>query len=227
MGKSRAKPARSKPTRKAPKKPRAKASARLAPPPAAIEPSHTRGHVTAARMGRPARLTRGLIAEFVANLQLGLPLGHAAALCGVRSSQLSDWLRDGRRDAEAGRDTVAADFSEQVRRTLAEFQKQHLGSLVVYQRMAEGWSPSCPRCITKGAPCGRHRKNLRLAADLTWKMLVHRFPGDWNASTVRHEVGSGGDDEGATGGEAGEGEARPQPIAAAMMFFMPRRNDSV
>lgn len=227
--KKRAKPARSKAPRKGTTKPRAKASARPDTAPAAIEPSLTRGHVTAARMGRPRRLTRELIARFIAKLSLGMHLETAAAIVGIGRTQLLDWLRDGRRDIDADppRASVEADFSDAVDRELARLQEQELGALAVYQRMAEGWSPTCPRCIAKSAPCGRHRKNLKLAADLARWRLTHRFPARWNASHVRHELGSRGDDEGGAGivpPGAGDGADRPA-VMAAMVVFMPKRND--
>lgn len=230
MAKKRAKPARSKASRKGSTKPRAKASGRPVDAPAAIEPTRPAAPATAARTGRPPRLNGAFITEFVGHLELGLPLQHAAALCGALASQVSDWLRDGRRDVEAGRHTVAAEFSERVRRALAELQRQHLGSLVVFQRIAEGWSPTCPRCAAKGGPCGRHRRNLKLAADLSWKMLTHRFPADWGASTVRHELASP-NDEGAPGGAAkrpaGDDDGKPPPLVAGLVVFMPKRNDDV
>ncbi len=212
-----------KPTR-APRKARAKSPARpkkrRRPPLTTIAPAL----IERRRLGRPARLSREMIATFVEHLKLGLPLRECGALCGALSSQVSDWLRDGRRDLENGKPTIAAEFSETVTRALAELQKQCLGAHLVYQRMAEGWKPDCGRCIAKGGPCGKHAKNLRLAADLNWRMLTHRFARDWNASTVRHELGSGGDDGGptvTTPGEAGAGAA----MVAGLVVFIPKRND--
>lgn len=181
---------------------------------------------TSAPMGRPPRLTPAFIAEFCPLLQLGLPLQHAASLCGALASQVSDWLRDGRRDIEAGKRTVYAQFSERVRVTLAELQKAHLSSLVIYQRMAEGWSPRCKTCREREAPCGKHPKNIRLAADLSWRMLSHRFPGDWASSTVRHEVGLGeADGADALGASPAEGTPQTPILATGLVVFLPQRNE--
>lgn len=208
-----------------PRKRRAPAAGRPKKRPAssstAIEPSMA----GAPRTGRPSRLTRALVAQFLEHLRIGLPLGQCAALCSMRSAQMSDWLREGRRDIEAGRATIEAEFSDRVCQALAELQKQHLSAHLIYTRMAEGWSPGCKYCVAKSGPCGRHRKNLRLAADLNWKMLTHRFARDWNASTVRHEIGSGDDDGGSTTPPGEEGE-RPAMVAG-LVVFMPRRNEGI
>ena len=196
---------------------------RSTPTPPAVDPSHIRGHVTARRVGRPARLTRTLVAEFIGRLALGLHLEHAAALCGIRAPQLSDWLRQGRRDLDAKRDTIAAAFSEAVSAELSRLQERSLAQLELYQRLAEGWSPTCKACTTKRRPCGAHKENLRLAADLVRWKLQHRFPAHWNRSTVSHEVGIGDDGEQATtptvvAGD--EGNVRP---VVGLTIFVPQR----
>lgn len=202
------------------KKPAAKRSKKKAPP-VAIEPSHISGRITARRMGRPSKLTRALIAEFLEHLSLGLHLQHCAALVGLPATQLSDHLKDGRRDAIAGKRSIAAEFSEAVRAKLAGLQQQELASLAVYQRIAEGWSPTCKACLAKSTPCGKHPQNLRLAADLSRWRLVHRFPREWNAQHVNVGL-DGGDDTGSSGEEGGG-----RPVVAAMVVFMPKRNDDV
>ncbi len=39
-------------------------------------------------------------------------------------------------------------------------------SLAVYQRMAEGWDPSCAECERARRPCGAHPRDLRTAVDI-------------------------------------------------------------
>lgn len=176
------------------------------------------------KAGRPMRLTEAFMREFLGHLSLGLPIQHCSSLCGAAPTQVSDWLRDGRRAEERGEHSIARRFSEAVRATLADLQRQHLGSLVIYQRMAEGWLPSCKACARGGKPCGRHPRNLRLAADLSWKMLSHRFPADWGTTTVRHEVGLGHDE--ATGGAAAGGEGASAAVVG-LAIFLPKRHDDV
>lgn len=159
----------------------------------------------------------------MSRLTLGLHLEHAAALCGIRAPQLSDWLRQGRRDLDAGKDSVAAYFSELVSAELSRLHERSLEQLALYQRLAEGWSPSCKACTTKNRPCGAHKENLRLAADLVRWKLAHRFPAFWNRSTVSHEVGMRDDGEQAAASAPVAGEEGTVRPVVGLTIFVPQR----
>lgn len=202
-----------KTTKKTSKKPGPKKR----PAPAVVHPNAIR-HPG----GRPKKLNRALIDEWCGHIGLCLHMTHVAALCGV-SNHYIEWLKKGRADAIANKESIEREFSERTRAKLAEIQQQELGSLAVYQRMAEGWSPSCDRCRAMGRPCGKHKKNLRLAADLAKWKLQHRFPREWNTSNVSLDLaGEGSVLDAQVPGSAGD-EGGLKTIGAAMVMYIPQR----
>ena len=119
------------------------------------------------RQGRPLKLTEELSDEFVRHVERGLYMRTAAALVGVRTEAVYDWIRRGRRildettieDLEGleGDPYVLADFSLRVGQAVAQFE----GNLV--DRVAKGTTAS-------GDPDWR--------ASLA--LLRARFPGRWS-----------------------------------------------
>ncbi len=214
--KPRRKPSAPSPPRKA-KRPPSKSRALAVVPPAAAAPVRK-------KMGRPTKLTRALIEEFARHLATSLHLGACAALVGVSSPQYTAWLKTGRDDCAAGRRTLEAEFSVKVRDTLAELQASLLTRLDGIEREALGIKLGCRGCEAKRGPCGKHRRNLKHASELTWKRLARRFPQQWNGGGIRLGTGGDGDFEGA-GETAGEEGARPTVAAALVVFMPPRRDD--
>ncbi len=221
MAKTKAKtPTSKRPLKKTSKKPERARSAKKGA-------SWMRPEVTVRRgRGRPTRLTPALIAEFIGHLQTGLHLQNCAALVGVAPQMAGAWLRDGRNDEERGVTSIARDFSVQVRATLAGLHQQGITTLAVYQRMAEGWDPTCSTCTKGRKPCGKHPQQLKLAADLQRWMLQRRFPREWSPGTVPALLA--GDQDAAVGGGAPSPEGTPAPaVFGALVFLPPRRPDDL
>lgn len=65
-------------------------------------------------MGRPSKLTRELIGDFVTQLLSGAPIERIAGALGVAKSTLHEWLTRGAADAEATppRDSLYRDFAD-------------------------------------------------------------------------------------------------------------------
>lgn len=199
------------------KKKARKAGPQKRPAPAIVHPNQIR-HAG----GRPKKLTPALIDEWLGHLGLCLHMTHVAALCGI-SGQYLDWLKKGRRDAIDGTASIEREFSDRTRAKLAEIQRQELGSLAVYQRMAEGWSPTCDACRATNRPCGKHKKQLRLATSIAQWKLSHRFPREWNTSTVSIDLaGEAQVLDAQVPGSAGD-DAGPKTIGAAMIMYIPQR----
>ena len=226
MAKTKAKTSTSKRTLKKTSKKPERARSTKKPRPPRTEPSWIRGDITARRMGRPPKLTRALIAEFLGHLKTGLHLQNCAALVGVAPQMAGAWLRDGRNDEDRGKASIAREFSSAVRATLAELQRQGITTLAVYQRMAEGWDPRCARCTKERGPCGAHPKMLKLAADLQKWTLQHRFPREWSPGTVPALLA--GDQDAAAGGGTPSPEGAPAAaVFGALVFLPPRRPDDL
>jgi len=203
------------------KRPRKKSKA---PAPAA-GPSHIRGHVTASRGGRPTRLTHELIAQFLELLAEGLHVAHCAALVGLSHTQVTDYLRIGRRDADAGKRTIKAKFSAAVREGIAALQQKELRTLADVERIALGFDPLCRACRGKLRGCGKHKPDIRLAADLAKWRLVHRHPKDWHVGTVAFEAAD--QDAALVPGSAGDGKDGPKSAVAALVMYIPARRDEI
>jgi hypothetical protein len=187
-----------------------------------VAPSWIRPEVTRRRVGRPAKLCRVLIAEFVKHLRTGLHLANCAALVGVSPAMYTAWLRDGRADEEKGVQSIHREFSAAVRETLAGLHRQGLTTLTVYQRMAEGWDPHCASCARKRAPCGKHPKQIKLAADLQRWILSHRFPREWSPGSVPALL-AGDADAGSVSVTTPAGEPTSAPTAFGALVFLPLR----
>lgn len=196
-----------------------------APEPSPPLPSWIRAHVTQARRGgRPRKLNRKLIVEFLGYLERGIHLSECAALCGVVPQMIGAWLRQGRNDEEKGNYSIERELSSAVRAGLALLQLRGVDSLAVYQRMAEGWSPTCKACTSGNRPCGAHPTMLKLAADLERWRLVHRFPAKWSAGTMPAIVAGDAGELGTVPLFAGSSEGgTPQPTAFGAIVFLPAR----
>lgn len=220
MAKKTAQPKIPKAAKKKTPPPRSKAT--QAPP----MPSWIRAHVTAARTrGRPRKLTRPFIAEFVGYLERGLHLSQCGALCGVAPQMVSAWLRTGRDDEEKGRTSIERDFSAAVRAGIATLQLRGVDTLAVYQRMAEGWDPTCTDCIQAGKGCGSHPKQLKLAADIQRWQMSHRFPREWAPGTVPALLA--GDQDGGAPAASSLGDGVPAPAAFGALVFLPARREDL
>lgn len=189
-------------------------------------PSHIRGHVTASRGGRPTRLTHALIEQFLELLAEGLHVGHCAALTGLTHTQVTEYLRVGRRDADAKKRTIRAKFSILVREGIAALQQKELRTLADVERIALGFDPLCRACRGKLRGCGKHKPDIRLAADLAKWRLVHRHPKDWHVGTVSLDVTGNDDSPAMVPGSAGD-EGGPKAAVAALVMYIPRRRDDL
>jgi hypothetical protein len=226
MGKSRTKTRTSRPpVKKRTKGPeRSKSAGRKPSRALPNEPSWIRPEVTQRRgVGRPLKLDRDLIERFLVPLRQGLHLANCAAIVGIPPVMYHAWLRDGMRDEEKGKRSIQREFSKAVRRTLAELHQQGVTTLLVYQRMAEGWDPTCPLCTKHNRPCGAHKKNLKLAADLVRWMLSHRFPREWAPGTVPALLAGDQDAGSPAAAVASSAEGVPAPTAFGAIVFLPAR----
>jgi hypothetical protein len=205
------------------RKPRSKKTHPKRPAPAVPVPSWIRPEVTRrrAKMGRPPKLTPPFIERFLRHVRTGVHLSACAALEGVSPQMISAWLRQGKDDEEKGRTTIHRDFSSQVRAALADLQQQGVTTLLVYQRMAEGWDPYCATCKRRQKPCGRHKRQLKLAADLQRWILSHRFPREWAPGTMPALLA--GDQDGAAMVASSGGDSIPAPTAFGAIVFLPSR----
>lgn len=188
---------------------------------ASVTPSWIRPEATARKVGRPSKLTRALIERFMVYVERGLHLDQCAALLGVAASMSRAWLRDGARDLENGERTIHAEFSAAVTSALARLQLRGVDTLTVYQRMAEGWDPTCATCERDKKPCGAHPKQLKLAADLARWLLSHRFPRQWAPGTVPALLA--GDQDGGAPAASSSGDGVPAPAAFGALVFLPAR----
>lgn len=206
-------------TTNTPKKRKGGSKATQGPP----VPSWIRAHVTAARTrGRPRKLTRPFIVEFIGYLERGLHLSQCGALCGVAPQMISAWLRTGRDDEEKGRASIERDFSAAVRAGIATLQLRGVDTLAVYQRMAEGWDPTCKACETARKGCGAHPKQIKLAADIQRWQMSHRFPREWSPGTVP-AIMAGDQDATGLAVASSSGESAPAPMAFGAIVFLPAR----
>lgn len=88
------------------------------------------------REGRPLKLTWELCDRFVGHIKGGLPMRSAAALEGVLTETIYDWLRRGRRILDEGGPAVddgdaliLSEFSLRVARAIGEFEQELIGRI--------------------------------------------------------------------------------------------------
>lgn len=193
-------------------------------------PSHIRGDTTARRMnrgGRPTKLTGALIVQFLRLIAEGLHVAHCAALCGLTHTQVTEYLRVGRHEADAGKRTLKARFSIEVRRGIAALQQKELRTLSDVERIALGWDPTCVKCKGKVKGCGAHPMQIKLAADIARWRLVHRHPKDWHVGTISVEQAGDEAVNAFTPGSAGDAGDGPKTIGAALVMYIPTRRDDL
>jgi predicted transcriptional regulator len=214
-------------TKRGAKGPRKKPGPKPKPkaPPA---PSHIRGDTTARRLnpgGRPTKLTSAVIERFLELLAEGLHVAHVAALVGFTHVQVTDYLRVGKHEADAGKRTIRARFHVAVREGIAALQQKELRTLTDVERIALGWDPHCKACRGKERGCGKHPQQVKLAADIARWRLVHRHPRDWHVGTVSIEA-HGSDDASSSTTPAVDGADGTKAVGAAMVLYIPQRRDT-
>ena len=123
-----------------------------------------------ARTGRPTKLTRELVDAIVNSLKVGNTPKVAAALNGISGETFYAWKSKGDDDADLGKHTLLAEFSDRTSRAIAEAEQSLVcvpmaraaknGDLRAAQFLAThrfGWKPERNEVdiTTGGQPLGQ------------------------------------------------------------------------